>query len=75
MINKKAEVKVEFKDLTKKQMKHLFKAEKELGKAGVHCDTGYDFGCKKRVWEFITIQQRNPLPNTEWRFLWPQFLR
>jgi len=47
--NKMVEVKMEFKGLSKKQMEHLLKAEKELLEAGVSFDTGY--GCKKRTWE------------------------
>ena len=41
-----------FYNLTKEQMKHLHKAERELFKAGVSFDTGYDFGEKRRDWEF-----------------------
>ncbi|KKL46180.1 hypothetical protein LCGC14_2348140 [marine sediment metagenome] len=52
MLTKKAEVKIEFNDLSPEQLKHLFKAESELGKAGVSFDTGYSFGPKIRVWEF-----------------------
>jgi len=47
-----AEVRIEFVDLSKEQMKHLYKAEKELSKAGVHFDTGYSFPPKTRDWEF-----------------------
>jgi len=45
-------VRIEFYGLTKKQMEHLFKAERELSKAGVSFDTGYDFEDKRRDWEF-----------------------
>ncbi len=44
------EVAIKFPDLTQEKRKHLFKAERELSKAGIHFDTGY--GCKTRVWEF-----------------------
>jgi len=47
-----AEVKIQFKNKTKEQLKHLFNAEKELSKAGVSFDTGYDLGAKVRDWEF-----------------------
>ncbi|TET41483.1 MAG: hypothetical protein E3J60_04445 [Dehalococcoidia bacterium] len=40
---------MEFAGLSKEQLEHLFKAEKELRKAGVSFDRGY--GCKKRIWE------------------------
>jgi hypothetical protein len=43
---------IHFTNLTKEQMKHLNKAEKELLKAGVSFDTGYNFCSKTRDWEF-----------------------
>ncbi len=46
-----AEVGMEFQGLSKKQLDHLFEAEKHLGLAGVSFDTGYSFGPKIRVWE------------------------
>ena len=46
------EVKIQFKNKTKKQLEHLFNAEKELNKAGISFDTEYDFGTKTRDWEF-----------------------
>ena len=46
------EVRIQFKNKTKKQLEHLFNAEKELSKAGVSFDTGYDFEAKIRDWEF-----------------------
>lgn len=46
------EARIEFYNLEEEQMKHLFRAEKELIKAGVHFDTGYDYQEKRRVWEF-----------------------
>lgn len=46
------EVRIEFYDLEEAQMEHLFCAEKELSKAGVEFDTGYDFQKKRRDWEF-----------------------
>ena len=46
------EVKICFYNLTDEQKEHLFKAEKELSKAGVSFDTGYDFKEKRRDWEF-----------------------
>ena len=49
---KKAEVKIQFKNKTKEQLEHLFKAEEELRKAGVSFDTGYDMGAGARDWEF-----------------------
>jgi len=49
--DKSAWVCVKFVGLSKKQMGHLFKAEKELRKAGVSFDTGYDFGTKTRDWQ------------------------
>ena len=45
-------VRIFFTDLTEEQMKHLHKAERELGRAGVSFDTGYDFEEKRRDWEF-----------------------
>ena len=45
-------VRIFFTGLTKEQMEHLHKAEKELSKAGITFDTGYDFGEKRRDWEF-----------------------
>ena len=51
--NKKSDwVRIGFHNLSKEQMKHLHKAESELLKAGVSFDTGYDFGEKRRDWEF-----------------------
>lgn len=47
-----AEVRIEFPSLTKKEMNHLFKAERQLSKAGISFDTGYDFCNKTRDWEF-----------------------
>jgi len=44
-------VRMMFTKLTKKQREHLFLAEKELHKAGISFDTGYDFGAKRRDWE------------------------
>jgi hypothetical protein len=43
---------IQFVNLSKEQMEHLFKAEKELLKAGVSFDTGYSFGTKTRDWEW-----------------------
>ena len=45
-------VRIFFTGLTKEQMKHLHKAEEELGKAGIAFDTGYDFEEKRRDWEW-----------------------
>lgn len=45
-------VQIQFHDLSKKQLEHLFKAESELLNAGIEFDTGYDFGNKRRDWEF-----------------------
>ena len=45
-------VRIIFYDLSKEQMEHLHKAEKELLKAGVSFDTGYSFIEKERDWEF-----------------------
>ena len=51
--NKKSDwVLIQFEKLTDKQMKHLHKAELELGNAGVSFDTGFDFETKIRDWEF-----------------------
>lgn len=47
-----AEVRIEFPNLTDEQDKHLYKAQRQLLKAGVSFDTGYDVCEKKRVWEF-----------------------
>lgn len=47
-----AEVRIEFPKLSEEQMEHLFKAEKQLLKAGVSFDTGYVFVKKRRDWEF-----------------------
>ena len=60
-------VRIQFVELTEKQMKHLNKAENELLKAGVSFDTGYDFQTKTRDWEFdwslkgarVNIRQKN----------------
>ena len=52
MLTKKAEVKIEFNDLSSEQLVHLFNAEDELGKAGLTFDRGHDSLWKKRVWEF-----------------------
>ncbi len=46
------EVKIQFKNLNKIQLSHLFKAEKELFKAGITFDTGYNIGKRTRGWEF-----------------------
>ena len=46
------EVRIQFKNKTKKQLKHLFNVERELGKAGVSFDTGYNVNEKIRDWEF-----------------------
>lgn len=35
-------VRIEFPNLSDEQVEHLFKAEKELRKAGVSFDTGFD---------------------------------
>ena len=48
---KPCEVRIEFYELSDKQMEHLHKAERELRKAGVHFDTGYNFEEKRRDWE------------------------
>ncbi len=45
-------VRIFFTGLTKEQMEHLHKAERELWKAGVSFDTGYDFEEKRRDWEW-----------------------
>ncbi len=45
-------VRIEFPNMSKKQMEHMFKAEKELLKAGVGFDTGFLFSEKRRDWEF-----------------------
>ena len=47
-----AEIRISFYDLNKVQMEALFNAERELSKAGLSFDTGYDFGEKRRDWEF-----------------------
>lgn len=45
-------IQIQFHNLSKEQLEHLFKAESELLNAGVHFDTGYDFVDKRRDWEF-----------------------
>jgi len=45
-------VRIQFVELTKEQIEHLHKAEKELRKAGVTFDTGYNFATQTRDWEF-----------------------
>ena len=52
MPTKKAEVKIEFNDLSPEQLVHLFNAEDELAKVGLTFDRGHDPLWKKRVWEF-----------------------
>lgn len=49
---KKAEVKIEFNDLSDEQLVHLLKAEDELEKAGLKFDRGHNPLWKKRAWEF-----------------------
>ena len=44
-------VRIQFVNLSKEQMEHLFRAETELLKAGVSFDTGYNFETKTRDWE------------------------
>lgn len=46
-----AEVGMEFQGLSRRELDHLFEAEKQLRLAGIHFDTGYSFGSKTRVWE------------------------
>lgn len=49
-----AEVRIEFPNLSEEQLKHLHKAERQLLKAGVSFDTGFnmcDGKATKRVWE------------------------
>lgn len=52
MSEEKVEVKVEFRDLSPKQLEHLLKAEDELSEAGLKFDRGHDALWKRRVWEF-----------------------
>lgn len=47
-----AEVTIEFEKLTEEQLKHLYKAERQLLKAGVSFDMGYEICERKRIWEF-----------------------
>lgn len=54
---KEAEVRIVFENPTKEQMKHLSKAQDELGKAGVTFDSGSGVDCENgkcvsRDWEF-----------------------
>ena len=51
-MNPEAEVRICFYNLDNKQMEHLHKAEKELYKAGLGFDAGFDFEEKRRDWEF-----------------------
>jgi len=44
-------VRIEFKGLTKDQLECLSRAERELFKAGIVFDTGYDFEENRRDWE------------------------
>lgn len=46
------QVRIKFTGLSDRQLKHLFKAENQLLKAGISFDTGYDFQEKCRDWEF-----------------------
>lgn len=46
------EVRIEFPNMDKEKIKHLLKAEKELAKAGITFDTGYDLEEHRRDWEF-----------------------
>ena len=52
MEEKYAEVRIMFSSLDKKQIKHLFKAEKQLKKAGIRFDTGFYFRDNRRDWKF-----------------------
>lgn len=49
---KQAEVRICFYKLSDKQMIHLHNAERELRRAGVNFDTGFDFTERRRDWEF-----------------------
>ena len=46
------EARICFTNLSKKQLRHLFKAEKQLRKAEITFDTGYGCGQSRRDWEF-----------------------
>jgi len=61
---------IHFTGLTKEQMGHLFKAEVELGKAGVTFDTGYDFPDKTRDWEFDWALKGAWVSRKKRKFLW-----
>ena len=50
--NNNAGARIEFYNLTPKQMMHLNRAEVELSRAGISFDTGYDFKEDRRDWEF-----------------------
>jgi len=47
-----AEVRIEFYNLTDEEMEHLHNAERELLKAGVSFDMGYEIEERRRDWEF-----------------------
>ena len=49
---KEVEVRIEFSDMDKGKLEHLFKAEQELRLAGITFASGYDFQEKRRDWEF-----------------------
>ena len=51
-MRKEVEVTIEFPNLTREKMKHIFNAEEELRKAGIDFDTGFYFPKHTRDWEF-----------------------
>lgn len=55
LINKimsEVNVRISFPNVSKGQMEHITNAEKELGKAGIVFDTGFDLKENRRDWEF-----------------------
>jgi len=55
----KVNVRISFPNVSKEQMKHIHKAEKELRLANITFDTGFDFEENRRDWEF------DPAKNTD----------
>ena len=51
----KVKVRISFTDVSEDDLPHIHRAEKELGKAGIHFDTGYDMKENRRDWEFDDV--------------------
>lgn len=61
---------IHFTGLTEEQMFHLFSAEKELGKAGVTFDAGFNFITDTRDWEFDWSLKGAWVSRKKRKFLW-----